>query len=844
MSVFNDRKYVIMAIFITICVVFILRLFYVQVFNDEYKLSANNNVLRYTTDYPARGLVYDRKGKLLVYNEAAYDLMVTPKQVKGIDTLDLCNTINITKEDFLKKIKTARQYSPYKASVFVAQMSNQTYAALQEKLYTFKGFYVQARTLRKYPSKIAGHTLGYVGEVSDAVLQKDSYYRPGDYIGISGIEKAYEKDLRGKKGLKILMVDVFNRVKGHFKDGMYDTAAVSGQNIVSTIDKDLQEYGEKLFANKTGGLVAIEPSTGEILACISAPGYDPNLLVGRERTRNYSRLLRDPLQPLFNRALMAYYPPGSTFKLINDLIALKEGVLTPEKTYPCPGGYHMSSHTVKCDARHGSISLRAAIQHSCNTYHCYVFRSIVDQAKYGNTQEGYENWRRHVLSFGVGKRIYSDLPQELRGMVPSVKYYDKVFGKGHWRSSTIVSLGIGQGELGITPLQMANIMAIIANRGYYHTPHIIKKVGGSDEHSKAFLKKNYTLVPPSYFDLVLDGMQDVVERGTAAGSRVKDITILGKTGTAQNPHGKDHSLFVAFAPRENPKIAIGLMVENGGWGASWAAPIGTLMIEKYLHDTVARKDLEKRMMEGVVYPPHYLEQKKQLEENEAGEAAADSLKAKKVTEKIPAKKDSLKVNQNPGDKAKDNKKTATETPRKPLATSTTDRYKEKNVSAGATAKKDTLTRKKNGDAGEKAGKKNATGDQQKSLLSSAADSLKRKRMRGESETEKKKGKEEKNGEGKKKKTEQRAATENGEPKKKKAEEGSGKKENTPEQKDKKSVKKKKSEKLPSDSTGKKEPRKEEKQERDSTRVKQKKKTSKNTSGKKKPAAPDSTGAVR
>lgn len=637
MSVFNDRKYVVMAIFITICTVFVLRLFYVQVFNDEYKLSANNNVLRYVTDYPARGLVYDRKGKLLVYNEAAYDLMVTPKQVKDLDTMNLCNTIGITKEDFIRKLKTARQYSPYKASVFAAQLSNQTYAALQEKLYAFKGFYVQARTLRKYPSKIAGHTLGYVGEVSDATLQKDAYYRPGDYIGISGIEKSYEKELRGKKGLKILMVDVFNRIKGHFKEGMYDTASVSGQNIVSTLDKDLQEYGEKLFANKTGGMVAIDPQTGEILACISAPSYDPNLLVGRERTKNYARLLNDPLQPLFNRALMAYYPPGSTFKLINDLIALKEGVLTPEKTYPCPGGYRMSSHTVKCDARHGSISLRPAIQHSCNTYHCYVFRSIVDQEKFSSTREGYENWRKHVLSFGVGKRIYSDLPQELRGMVPSVNYYDKVFGKDRWRSSTVVSLGIGQGELGITPLQMANIMAIIANRGYYHTPHIIKKVGTSDEHSKAFLKKNYTLVPPAYFELILDGMQDVVERGTAAGSRVKDITILGKTGTAQNPHGKDHSLFVGFAPRDNPKIAIGLMVENGGWGAQWAAPIGTLMIEKYLHDTVARKDLEKRMMEGVVHPPHYLEALKRMEQ------------------KIAQKDSSEKSNNTPPEKDRDKK---------------------------------------------------------------------------------------------------------------------------------------------------------------------------------------------
>jgi penicillin-binding protein 2 len=651
MSVFNDRKYVVISIFAVVCLAYILRLFYVQVFNDEYKLSANNNVLRYTTDYPARGLVYDRKGQLLVFNEAAYDLMVVPKEAKNIDTLELCNTIGITKEDFVKTMKKITRYSTYKASVFASQISKQTYAALQEKLYRFNGFFVQSRTLRKYPKGIAAHALGYVGEASDKTLEQNPYYKNGDYIGISGLEKSYEKDLRGVKGMKILMVDVFNRTKGHFKDGMYDTAAVTGQNIISTIDADLQEYGEKLLANKTGGLVAIDPQTGEILACISAPTYDPNLLVGRERSKNYGKLLKDPLMPLFNRALMAYYPPGSTFKLINDLIGLNEGCLTPEKSYPCPGGYHMSSHTVKCDARHGSISLRAAIQHSCNTYHCYVFRSIVDQPKYGNTENGYNNWRNNVLSFGVGKRLYSDLPNELRGMVPTVKYYDKVFGKGHWRSSTCVSLGIGQGELGITPIQMANVMCIIANKGFYYTPHIIKKIGSSNEHAKKFKKKNYTTVRKEIFDLVYDGMQDVVERGTAAGARVPGIAILGKTGTAQNPHGKDHSLFVAFAPRENPRIAIGLMVENGGWGASWAAPIGTLMIEKYLNDSVIRKDLEKRMMEGVVYPPHYRKlaageeetqevDKKSEKKDEKADAKANAKKGEKKDEKQSTKQSS------------------------------------------------------------------------------------------------------------------------------------------------------------------------------------------------------------
>ncbi len=606
MNRFSDRKFVIAAIFISIGVIFLLRLFYIQVLNDEYRLSANNNVLRYVTQYPARGLVYDRDGELLVYNEAAYDLMVTPRQVKDLDTQNFCTTLGISKEVFIKKMKAARNYSPYKESIFEKQLSAETYATLQEKLYSFHGFYVQSRTLRKYPGLIAAHTLGYVGEVNDKLTAENPYYRSGDYIGISGVEKSYEKELRGKKGLSVMMVDVFNRPKGKFNNGEYDTLAVTGSNLITSLSAKLQRYGEQLMQGKTGGIVAIEPSTGEVLAVISAPSYNPNLLVGRERSKNYGMLLQAEGLPLFNRALMAYYPPGSTFKLINDLIAQQEGVLFPSTGYYCDGGYHMGRQTVKCDARHGSIQLRAAVQHSCNTYHCYVFRSIIDNKKFKTTEEGYEVWRNHVLTFGIGKRLYSDLPQELKGMVPSVQYYDKYFGKGHWRSSTVVSLSIGQGELGITPLQMANTMCIIANKGFYYTPHIIKKVGMEDLHKNKFKEKNYTDIDPKYFDVMIDGMEDVVEQGTAAASKIKGITICGKTGTAQNPHGKDHSLFVAFAPRENPKIAIGIMVENGGWGASWAAPIASLMIEKYLNDSIAtpaRHVLEKRMLEGKIVMP-------------------------------------------------------------------------------------------------------------------------------------------------------------------------------------------------------------------------------------------------
>ena len=611
----SGRKYVIYGAFAAVALIYLVRLFYMQVLDKHYQLSADNSAIRRFTDYAARGFVYDRKGKLIVYNEPVYDLMVIPKQVDHPDTTEICELLSISKDDFVKKLNAARRYSKNSASVLEKQLSKETYARLQEKLYKFQGLFTQSRTLRRYPIPTAAHLLGYIAEADSAAITNasDKYYKEGDYIGKSGIELEYEIALRGKRGVRRVMVDKFNREKGSFAEGKYDTASVPGQNIILTLDAELQRYGERLMQNKIGGIVAIEPSTGEILACVSNPSYDPNLLVGRERTANYVKLLQDPLKPLFNRALMAYYPPGSTFKLINDLIGQQEGVLFPSTRYYCDGAYHMASHDVKCDERHGSLDLVSAIAHSCNTYHCYVYRSIIDNKKYSSTEESYSAWRNHVLTFGIGKRLYSDLPQELRGMVPSIDYYDKIFGKGRWKSSTIISLSIGQGELGITPLQMANTMAIISNRGYYFVPHIIKMIGDSAGQwkdstglaslKKDFTKRNYTDIDAHYFDIVADGMENVVEAGTAAASKIKGITICGKTGTAQNPHGKDHSLFVAFAPRENPKIAIGIMVENGGWGASWAAPIASLMIEKYLTDSIGREDLEKKMLEGVILPP-------------------------------------------------------------------------------------------------------------------------------------------------------------------------------------------------------------------------------------------------
>ncbi|MBK6642055.1 MAG: penicillin-binding protein 2 [Bacteroidia bacterium] len=596
----SGQRFVILGIFTVVIFIYLVRLFYIQVIDDNYKLSANNNVLRYITEYPARGLVYDRTGKLLVYNEAVYDLMVIPKQVKDFDTTSFCEIIGISKEEFEKKLKKARTYSRVKSSIFEKQLSAETYAVLQEKLFKFHGFYVQPRTLRKYPNKIAGHTLGYIGEVDDKLVAKNPYYQSGDYIGVSGLEQSYEVELRGQRGVRIVMVDVFNREKGSFSNGEYDSAAVSGQNLVTTLDLELQMLGERLLENKIGSVVAIEPSTGEILAIVTKPGYDPNLLVGRVRSKNYAQLLKDELKPLFNRAMMAYYPPGSTFKLVNALIAQQESIITPSTVFP--HSFVVGSKSVKCHPHPGGLSLEGAVQYSCNPYFCNAFRAFVDNRKFVTSENGYKIWRDYVLSFGVGRKIGVDLPHELEGNVPKVDFYDRYYGKGRWKASTIFSLGIGQGELGITPLQMANIMCIIANKGYYYTPHIVKKIGDKTNSTRNLSEKHVTLVDASHFEVIQNGMQKVVEAGTARIARFGNVVICGKTGTAQNPHGKDHSLFVAFAPRENPKIAIAVMVENSGFGATWAAPVASLMMEKYLTDSISRPELYERMIKGNLLP--------------------------------------------------------------------------------------------------------------------------------------------------------------------------------------------------------------------------------------------------
>lgn len=602
----GDRKFLIIGIIVLVGLMFIARLFYIQVIDDSYKLNANNQAFHYATEFPIRGYIYDRNNKLLVYNEAAYDLMVLPKEISKteFDTTDFCKLIGITKEVFLKKMKKAVQApnSPRKESVFEKQLSPKDYASIQERLYRFRGFWVQSRTLRKYPYRIAAHMLGYIGEADKHTTERDPYYKEGDYLGISGIEKTYERVLRGKKGLRITIRDVHNREKGSYMNGAYDTLAIPGKSLTTTLDAELQLYAEQLMVNKIGSVVAIDPGTGEILAIVTSPTYDPNLLVGRARNKNFAELSLDSIgKPLFNRSTMASYPPGSTFKLIMSVIGMHEGVLRPDTRYPCARGYPPLGGRPKCHPHGSPQDLHGAIGTSCNSYFSYVFKSVIDDKKFHDTYKAYANWRETAMSFCLGVKTGSDLANELRGNVPSLGYYDKVFGKGVWKASTVISLGIGQAEMGITPLQNANLVSIIANKGWYYTPHIVKAIdrNPNDTILDRFKIKRYTAVTDTaIYNEVIKGMTKVVESGTAAHLKIEGIPYCAKTGTAQNPHGKDHSVFVCFAPIDNPKIAVGILIENAGFGSTWAGPIARLMMEKYLKGKITREDLEKRMLEA------------------------------------------------------------------------------------------------------------------------------------------------------------------------------------------------------------------------------------------------------
>jgi len=606
-----ERKYVAYFSILFIGVIFILRLFYLQVITTKYQPSPfNNSAVAVKFDYPERGFIYDRNNVLVVANQPSYDIMIVPRDVQPLDTLEFCNLLKITKKEFLKIYERANNYSPRIPSVFIAQLSKSNYAYLQEKMYKYKGFFIQKRSLREYPIKSAANVLGYIGEVNPEFIKKNSYYQQGELIGIQGVEKEYEEILRGIKGVKFMQRNRFNREIGPYKDGIYDTLATIGKDVTITLDIKLQQYGEALMANKRGGIVAIEPSTGEILSLISSPSYDPNLMVGRERSKNFNKLYYDEVnKPLYDRGLLGEYPPGSPFKIINALIGLQEQVITPDTHFYCYGGFKYgrgSGAFMKCHCGiYGSpIKLDRGIYKSCNAYFANVYKRIIE--KYPTPAEGMKTWSDHAKSFGLGNFLNNDLSSGKRGLIPDDAFYNRYYPNGGWRASTTISNAIGQGEVLTTPIQLANMTAAIANRGFYFTPHIIKKIDEKPIQIDNFTAPKYTSIKPEYFEPVIEGLFNVFEKGTAAGSRVKGIEICGKTGTAENfasVDGKrvqftDHSIFIAFAPKDNPKIAIAVFVENGYWGARWAGPIATLMIEKYLNGEISRKWLEQRMIEG------------------------------------------------------------------------------------------------------------------------------------------------------------------------------------------------------------------------------------------------------
>ncbi len=590
---YSQRQYVIGSIFILVAIILLIKLFVIQIVDDSYKHSSNTNTLRYITQYPSRGKIYDRNGKLLVYNDAVYDLMIIPSQAKDIDTASFCKLLNINNSVYNTNLKKAKKYSNITPSIFISQITKEEYGRIAERLYHYPGFYFQTRSIRQYPMPIAAHTLGSIGEVTKPEMEKDSYYQLGDYIGKSGIEKFYEKELRGTKGLKITVVDVHNREKERFMDGAFDTLPKAGTDIILGLDADLQAYGEYLMAGKTGSIVAIEPTTGQILAMVTSPTYDPNELVGRKRGMRYNELLKDPEKPLINRAISGTYPPGSTFKMINGLVSLQSGVINANTAYPCNGP---KSAPIKCTHFHGSpVRLYDAIENSCNPYFWQAFQDMMNSKRFENQKAAFKFWYDLVTSFGLGSAVKTDIPFTVSGNIPKMEYYDKVY-HGVWNALTIRSLSIGQGEILVTPLQLANVAAAIGNEGYFYEPHYIRSFGNSDD-SVSF-EKHIINIDQRHFKDVKKGMQSVFEgeHGTAKWSKIPDITIGGKTGTAENPHGLDHSIFMAFAPVENPQIAIAVVVENAGFGSTWAAPIASLMIEKYIRGYVTRKNVEQRVL--------------------------------------------------------------------------------------------------------------------------------------------------------------------------------------------------------------------------------------------------------
>ncbi|MFC0603970.1 penicillin-binding protein 2 [Winogradskyella pulchriflava] len=596
------RKLLLLTTVILVGLVFIARLFYLQLYGGyEYDIF-EDSAIKKEYNYPKRGYVYDRNGKLLVANQPSYDVMVIPREVEPMDSLELnefCNLLKISKEEYNKKLERATNYSPRLPSPFVPQLSKTDYAVLQEKMRKFEGFYIQKRSLRSYQTTIGANVLGDIGEVNRRTIEKDPYYKLGDLIGKQGVEKSYEEILRGTKGIKFIQKDRFNKNIGPYKDGIYDTLPKPGKDITITIDSELQAYGELLMRHKRGGIVAIDPKSGEILAMVTGPSYNPNILVGRERSKNYTKLHYDTIaKPLFDRGLLAQYPPGSPFKVINALVGLQENVVEPNDKVSCRMGYYYGSRRLTgCHHHRSPVNMNDGIAQSCNAYFVTVYRKIID--KYKDAGEGMNNWANHVKSFGLGNYLGYDLQIGKRGRIPDGDYYDRAYGDNRWGSTYIVSNAIGQGEVEATPIQLANMAAAIGNRGYYYTPHIIKEIEGDTIPSK-YTTPNYTTIDKEHFEPVIQGMFDVYNKGTASTLRIPGIEICGKTGTAENfvkidsvkTQLTDHSIFVAFAPKDNPKIAIAVFVENGYWGSRFAGRMASLMIEKYIKGHITRKDME------------------------------------------------------------------------------------------------------------------------------------------------------------------------------------------------------------------------------------------------------------
>lgn len=590
MNSFFERRYFIQALFIAMALGLLGRLYYIQLIDPQYTVSANKNVVRRILLFPGRGPILDRNHKLLVGNEPVYDIMVTPREVKPFDTVEFCKLLGIDREGFDKRWKKAVTYSRNISSAFEKQLPVRLHAAFAEHLSDFPGFISVQRSVRAYPDSVAAQFLGYIDEVNDDDIRRSNgYYHRGDYIGRTGVEKSYEQILRGQRGVLTSLVDSRGVVKESYMNGALDTPMVAGEQLISSLDIRIQKLGEKLMQNKVGSIVAIEPSTGEILCFVSSPTYDPNLMVGREHGNNIAELIKNPYHPFVVRPIQAQYPPGSSFKPLSALIALQEGIITPQTTYFCAGGYQAGNHWVGCTHHHGVTDLSRGIEGSCNVYFCSVFDKLMNNKGSLYTRNNYIDWKNRVNKFGFGARLDVDLPHELKGYVPDTTRYDKVFKSKKWRSSTFISDAIGQGEILATPLQMANVDCIIANHGYYYEPHLIKKIGDKEIIKPQFTVKHDVGIDQQYFEPVIDGMQAVVEYGTGAGSKIPGIIMCGKTGTAQNPHGKNHSVFVAFAPRVNPKIAIAVVVENSGQGADWAAPIASFIVEKYLRDSISSR---------------------------------------------------------------------------------------------------------------------------------------------------------------------------------------------------------------------------------------------------------------